>query len=128
MFFGVVRKQETFDVCICNPPFHGSLEEAQTGTRRKWNSLGKSEKKDTLNFGGQSAELAYPGGEVAFIKNMITESSKLPHLCTWFTTLVSKKASLKPLEKSLKSAKVKQSKILEMGQGHKTSRILAWQF
>jgi len=128
IFFGIVRREETFDACICNPPFHGSIEEAQVSTNRKWNNLGKSKKKDTLNFGGQSTELAYPGGEVAFIKNMIHESRKLPHLCKWFTTLVSKKASLKPLEKSLHTARVKQTKILEMGQGQKISRILAWRY
>ena len=84
--------------------------------------------EDLLNFGGQQTELSYPGGEVEFIKNMIHESKKLPHLCKWFTTLVSKKSNLKPLEKSLQSAKAKQVKIIEMGQGQKVSRILAWQF
>jgi len=128
MFFGVVRREETFDACICNPPFHGSQDEAAAGTNRKWNNLGRKNKKGSLNFGGQSTELSYPGGEVEFIKNMIHESKKLPHLCKWFTTLVSKKASLAPLERALKSARVKNVKILEMGQGQKVSRILAWRY
>lgn len=129
IFFGVVRREETFDACICNPPFHSSPEEAEAGSKRKWKNLGKKKKNDELlNFGGQSSELSYPGGEVEFIKNMIHESRKLPHLCKWFTTLVSKKASLKPLEKSLQSAKAKKVKIIEMGQGQKVSRILAWQY
>lgn len=129
VFFGVVRRDETFDACICNPPFHGSAEEAEAGSKRKWKNLGKKVKKeDLLNFGGQSSELSYPGGEVEFIKNIIHESRKLPHLCKWFTTLVSKKSSLPPLEKSLQSAKVKKVKIIEMGQGQKISRLLAWQY
>jgi len=129
IFFGVVRRGETFDACICNPPFHGSLAEAEAGTQRKWKNLGKSKKKDNLlNFGGQQMELSYPGGEVEFIKNIIHESRKLPHLCQWFTTLVSKKSNLAPLQKSLQSAKVKKSKTIEMGQGQKTSRILAWSY
>lgn len=128
IFFGVVRREETFDACICNPPFHGSIEEAAAGTKRKWNNLGKKGKKSDLNFGGQSSELSYPGGEVEFIKNIIHESKKLPHLCKWFTTLVSKKASLPSLERALKSARAKNVKIIEMGQGQKISRILAWRF
>ncbi|MEM9547019.1 MAG: 23S rRNA (adenine(1618)-N(6))-methyltransferase RlmF [Bacteroidota bacterium] len=129
IFFGVVRRDETFDACICNPPFHGSTEEAEAGTQRKWKNLGKKiNKENLLNFGGQNTELSYPGGEVAFIKNMIQESRKLPHLCTWFTTLVSKKSSLPPLQKSLQSAKAKRVEIINMGQGQKISRILAWQY
>ncbi len=129
VFFGVVRREETFDACICNPPFHGSLEEAEAGSKRKWKNLGKKIKNDELlNFGGQNTELSYPGGEVEFIKKIIHESRKLPHLCKWFTTLVSKKSNLKPLEKSLLSAKAKNIKIVEMGQGQKVSRILAWRY
>lgn len=129
IFFGVVRREETFDACICNPPFHGSQEEAEAGSKRKWKNLGKKVSKDNLlNFGGQNTELSYPGGEVEFIKNIIHESRKLPHICNWFTTLVSKKSSLKPLQKSLQSAKAKEIKIIEMGQGQKVSRILAWRY
>lgn len=128
IFFGVVRREETFDACICNPPFHSSQEEATAATNRKWSNLGKQNKKGSLNFGGQSTELSYPGGEVEFIKHIIHESRKLPHLCKWFTTLVSKKASLAPLQRALKSAKVKNVKIIEMGQGQKVSRILAWRY
>ena len=129
IFFGIVRREERFDACICNPPFHGSQDEAVKGSKRKWKNLGKRKKEENLlNFGGQSTELSYPGGEVEFIKNMIHESKKLPHLCQWFTTLVSKKSSLKPLEKSLESAKVSEVKIIPMGQGQKISRILAWRY
>jgi len=128
IFFGVVRREETFDVCICNPPFHGSIEEAAAGTKRKWNNLGKKPKKGALNFGGQGTELSYPGGEVEFIKNIIRESKKLPHLCKWFTTLVSKKSSLPQLQRALKTARARDIKIIEMGQGQKVSRLLAWRF
>lgn len=129
IFFGVVRRDEVFDACMCNPPFHGSAEDAEAGSKRKWKNLGKQVKKDSLlNFGGQNTELSYPGGEVEFIKNMIHESRKLPHLCKWFTTLVSKKSSLKPLLKSLESAKARKVEIIDMGQGQKISRMLAWSF
>ena len=129
IFFGVVRRDEVFDACICNPPFHSSAAEAEAGSKRKWRNLGKKVKnEELLNFGGQGTELSYPGGEVEFIKNMIHESRKLPHVCKWFTSLVSKKSSLKPLEKSLQSAKAKKVEIIPMGQGQKVSRLLAWQY
>jgi len=50
-FTGIIKEGELFDLTVCNPPFHGSLEEAQRGTRRKLKNL-KGEKKvqPDLNF------------------------------------------------------------------------------
>jgi len=35
IFQGIIKKEEHFDVTICNPPFHASLAEAQSGSLRK---------------------------------------------------------------------------------------------
>ncbi|NVO04315.1 MAG: 23S rRNA (adenine(1618)-N(6))-methyltransferase RlmF, partial [Bacteroidetes bacterium] len=32
IFEGIIQKDEVFDLTICNPPFHASLAEAQSGT------------------------------------------------------------------------------------------------
>ena len=48
--------------------------------------------------------------------------------CLWFTCLVSKKDNLKPLCRLLKKAKVAEFKVVEMAQGQKTSRFLAWTY
>lgn len=78
IFKGVIKDNERYDVTICNPPFHSSLEEAEKGSQRKLDNLAanrakkagqsfkpetnkkpvkldKSTKHDkpTLNFGGQ---------------------------------------------------------------------------
>jgi 23S rRNA (adenine1618-N6)-methyltransferase len=46
----------------------------------------------------------------------------------WFTTLVSKNEHLKSLMKVLQKIEPVEIKVIEMKQGQKTSRILAWTF
>ncbi len=48
--------------------------------------------------------------------------------CLWFTTLVSKKENLHFFEQELKKISAIDVKVIEMGQGQKISRILAWSF
>jgi 23S rRNA (adenine1618-N6)-methyltransferase len=128
-FKGIIQPDEVFDVSICNPPFHASLEEATTGTQRKIKNLGgKKSPKPTLNFGGQNAELWCEGGEENFIKKMIEESAMMPHKCRWFTTLVSKKEHLPSIYQALKRVKAYEVKTIDMAQGQKISRIVAWRF
>lgn len=125
---GIIQNNEKFDGVICNPPFHNSKEEATKGTQRKLKNLGKViEVKPTLNFGGQNNELWCEGGELAFITNMIYESVHFKTQCKWFTSLVSKKENLKPLFTVLKKVKA-AFEVIEMQQGNKTSRIIAWRF
>ncbi|MGY3670937.1 23S rRNA (adenine(1618)-N(6))-methyltransferase RlmF (plasmid) [Marinovum sp. KMM 9989] len=127
IFRGVIRPGDAFHVTLCNPPFHASLEKASKGTQRKWASLGKG-RSTKLNFGGQSAELCYPGGEIKFIARMVEESRDFADQCLWFTSLVSKKDNLQPLHRILGRARVADYKIVEMAQGQKTSRFVAWTY
>lgn len=48
--------------------------------------------------------------------------------CLWFTTLVSKKENLASLYKTLNKVNVVEVKTINMAQGQKTTRILAWNF
>lgn len=127
IFEGVVGSDDIFHVTLCNPPFHASLAQAQEGTLRKWRNLGKGHSAE-LNFGGQNAELWCPGGEIGFIARMIEQSMNFAEQCLWFTCLVSKKDSLKPFSRLLKKAKVVEFKVVEMAQGQKTSRFIAWSY
>lgn len=124
IFKNVLNDDETYDVSMCNPPFHSTRAEAQVGTRRKWKNLKVQTK--VLNFGGQSNELWCPGGEVAFIKHMIDESVDVN--CRWFTTLVSKASSLVPIYRALEKARPREIRTVDMGQGQKKSRFVAWTF
>nr|WP_294938348.1 23S rRNA (adenine(1618)-N(6))-methyltransferase RlmF [uncultured Flavobacterium sp.] len=129
IFKGIIQPEERFDFTICNPPFHNSKEEATKGTQRKLKNLGKTiEGKPVLNFSGQNNELWYEGGELAFITNMIYESVHFKTQCQWFSSLVSKKETLKPLYTILKKVKAVDVKSIEMEQGNKSSRILVWRF
>ena len=126
-FRGVIEPRDRFHITMCNPPFHASIEHANKGTQRKWNNLGKG-RSENLNFGGQNSELWCPGGEIKFIANMVSESKEFSQQCLWFTSLVSKKDNLQPLQRILKKAKVADFKVVEMAQGQKTSRFIAWTY
>jgi len=128
-FAGVTKAGETFDVSMCNPPFHESAAAAAEGTRRKQRNLGTTKSKATgLNFGGQAGELWCEGGELGFVGRMIAESAERPQLCRWFTTLVSKSEHLPRLFKQLDAVSAADVQTLEMAHGQKKSRILAWTF
>ena len=81
-----------------------------------------------LNFGGQNGELWCDGGELRFITQMIYESVKYPLNCLWFTTLVSKKENLSTIYKTLSKVNAVEIKTVNMAQGQKTSRFVAWTF
>jgi 23S rRNA (adenine1618-N6)-methyltransferase len=59
---------------------------------------------------------------------MIYESVKYPFQCYWFTTLVSKKDHLKSIYKTLSKVDAAVVKTIEMSQGQKISRLVAWTF
>ena len=126
-FSGIIQPDECFTFTMCNPPFHASLAEAQAGTLRKWRGLGKGGKSG-LNFGGQSNELICEGGEEAFVVAMIKESKQFATQCQWFTTLVSKASTLPSVYRALQKVGAQQVKTIDMQQGQKQSRIVAWTF
>ncbi len=128
-FKTIIQEEETFDLIICNPPFHSSKEAALKATQRKLKNLkGRKELKPRLNFGGTNQELWCQGGELQFIQNMIKESKYYAKQVGWFTTLVSKETHIRIFYKALQKIHVKEIVIIEMGQGNKKSRILAWRY
>lgn len=145
MFSGIIGEGERFDITTCNPPFHASLAEAQQGTERKNRNLRDNQRKrgataqfgkpeplrpasDKLNFGGQKAELWCQGGEAAFIKNMAQESRHFAGQVLWFTTLISKSDNVRWMKKQLQKVGAESIKVVEMQQGQKISRFVAWTF
>jgi 23S rRNA (adenine1618-N6)-methyltransferase len=129
ILFGILPKDEKIDFTICNPPFHNSKEEAKTKAEQKAKNLSKkNEVQSLLNFKGKDNELWCEGGEDWFINKLIRESSKFDKNCFWYTTLVSKQSNLKNAYKTLSKYKASEVKTIPMGQGNKTSRILAWSF
>ncbi|RUR32922.1 23S rRNA (adenine(1618)-N(6))-methyltransferase RlmF [Vreelandella andesensis] len=135
IFEGIIQAGEFFDVSVCNPPFHASLDEALKGSQRKLNNLARSrgeQKADTqsptLNFGGMGAELWCKGGEQLFLKKLIRESQVYSTQCRWFSSLVSKADNVKPAKKLIRKLGAADIREIEMKQGNKVTRILAWTF
>lgn len=129
IFKNVIRKEEKFELTICNPPFHASAEEANAGSQRKNRNLGnKDYTNPVLNFGGKNTELWTKGGEVAFIGKMIEDSKLFKNQCLWFTSLVSKSENLDKIYARLNNAEVAEIRTSEMSTGNKITRIVAWTF
>ena len=139
IFAGVIGPQDRYDLTMCNPPFHNSLEQAQQSNARKVNNLNKGARRgmhggkaaspgSVLNFGGQESELWCEGGEIAFISRMADESVVYGHQVNWFTSLVSKAENLTPLKQRLRGLGARQIKVVNMSQGQKISRMLTWRF
>lgn len=129
IFFGIIQKEEFFDLTICNPPFHTSEAEAQSGTLRKLNNLNSDKTSlPVLNFGGQNSELWCKGGELRFVRDMIRQSKFFAGSCFWFSTLISKQSHLKGSYEALEKEGAVEVKTIPMGQGNKSSRIVAWTF
>ena len=127
MFEGIVTAGESFALSLCNPPFHSSLDEARAASGEKWAKLGRP--RDTgRNFGGAAGELWHPGGEEAFARRLIEESAAFGAQVRWFTVLISKAETLPSVEKALKKAGVRERRVIDMAQGQKRSRLVAWTF
>jgi 23S rRNA (adenine1618-N6)-methyltransferase len=138
IFDGIIQADERFDVSVCNPPFHASQEEALKGSKRKLVNLARNrgehkvasqdKSNATLNFGGLDAELWCKGGERMFLKKLIKESKTFSTQCRWFTSLVSKIDNVKPAKKQIQKLGATDVREIEMKQGNKITRVLAWTF
>lgn len=128
IFSGVIASGQRFHLTMCNPPFFASQADAEAASNRKWTNLGKAEQGGRRNFAGRQHELWCEGGELKFVSRMITQSQLFKQQVCWFSSLVSQQKHLAPLQKLLRSVGVVQSEVIEMRQGQKVSRILAWSF
>jgi 23S rRNA (adenine1618-N6)-methyltransferase len=129
IFKNILTPDETVDITMSNPPFHASAEDAHAGTDRKWKNLNhKQSSKPILNFGGQNGELWCRGGESLFIRKMVEESVIFSKNSLWFSTLVSKSEHLPAIYAALKKAEAVSIKTINMSQGNKISRLVAWTF
>jgi 23S rRNA (adenine1618-N6)-methyltransferase len=129
LFQGIISEGEMYDLTVCNPPFHASEAEAISSNLRKIKNLkGKKPESSNASFGGQHNELWCKGGELRFIKDLISESVAFKDQVRWFSTLVSKHGNLKDIYLALKKVEAHSVETIAMGQGNKSSRIVAWSF
>jgi len=123
----VIQTDDFFDVVVCNPPFFKNAHDAEQKNKRKTQNL-NIKNTDTLNFGGHANELWYKGGEEAFIKKMALESENYKTQVTWFTSLVSQKENLKNIKRAINKTNPTDVRVIDMEQGNKKSRFIAWRF
>ena len=123
---GIIRPGEQYQATLCNPPFFASEREAATAYTRKQEKLGLPVTQRAL--GGQAHELWTPGGEAAFLRRYIRESTEFATQVAWFTSLVSQKDSLAFAKKELERIGAAEVRVIPMAQGQKQSRVVAWRF
>ncbi len=59
---------------------------------------------------------------------MVAESVAKAQNCFWFTSLISKKTTLPAIYHALRYVKAVEVRTIEMAQGQKVSRFVAWTF
>ena len=125
---GVLQPSDRFTASVCNPPFFKSQAEALEATKTKLKGLGKEGDPVVRNFSGTPKELCYAGGEKAFLHNYLYESSHYKQQCFWFTSLVSNVSLVRSMQASLEKLGASEFQVLDMIQGNKVSRVVAWSF
>lgn len=132
IFHGLIKQNDLFYFSMCNPPFHASAKEAVAATQRKLKNLsrdmGNGDNPPIQNFAGQNAELWCDGGEIGFVNRMVAESAEFAEQCLWFTCLVSKQSNIAAVKKAIGKFGAIDVKVVDMGQGNKRSRFVAWSF
>ncbi|CAA2958139.1 methyltransferase 16 homolog [Olea europaea subsp. europaea] len=111
---GVVKDGESFDFCMCNPPFFVTMEEAGLNPK--------------TSCGGTPEEMVCLGGEEAFITRIIEDSAQLKHAFRWYTSMVGRKSNLNILTSKLWNVGVTVVKTTEFVQGQTSRWGLAWSF
>ena len=129
LFAGILQANERFTLSVCNPPFHASAKDALQARKQKWAGLGiGAGSASALNFGGFDHELWCTGGEASFVKRMIRESAECASQIRWFSSLIARAEHLTDLYKHLKKAGAMAVHTVNMAQGSKQSRFVAWRF
>ncbi|CDP10120.1 unnamed protein product [Coffea canephora] len=111
---GVVKDEEKFDFCMCNPPFFETMEEAGLNPKTA--------------CGGTAQEMVCPGGEKAFITRIVEDSVQLKQSFRWYTSMIGRKSNLKILISRLREVGVTVVKTTEFVQGQTCRWGLAWSF
>lgn len=116
VFKGVLKDvDEQFSFTMCNPPFFSDISEACQ------NPNGTCTASDH--------EAVTDGGEERFVEKMIMESIEFPNKVVWWTSMLGRKKSLKPLIKALKKVHLHPKIVTaELIQGKTTRWVLAWSF
>ncbi|KAG7308577.1 hypothetical protein JYU34_005793 [Plutella xylostella] len=114
------KDDKTYDFCMCNPPFYSNVQELCESR-----STARPQPKNA--FTGSPQELITEGGELEFIRNLITESKSYKNKVCVYTTMVGHKYNLKELLQDFKADGISHTHT-EFCQGRVTRWGLAWTY
>lgn len=110
---------------MCNPPFYKDQEEIESCRRSKL-----TESSSNAQY-TNSESIFREGGEVGFVMEMYSQSSKLKDQISWFTSLLGKKSSLLALRKEMTRKETEKPKKIQwrrFQQGRTVRWVIAWTF
>ncbi|KAF9652807.1 S-adenosyl-L-methionine dependent methyltransferase [Thelephora ganbajun] len=110
-----------FDFAMCNPPFYSNREEIEKKTAEK-------EFSPSAVCTGADTEMITPGGESAFVRQIVAESLIYRTRCRWFTSMLGKLSSLTDVVNSLRENGVENYAITEFVQGQTRRWAIGWSF
>lgn len=111
-----------FDFTMCNPPFYTSRAEIARSTEFK-------ELPPSGVCTGADTEMIYPpGGEAAFVGQMVDESERHGAKCRWFTTMIGKMSTMSEIIVMLRKRSIRTYAITEFVQGQTRRWGIAWSF
>lgn len=107
---------------MTNPPFYSSEEELQTLAKKK-------SRPPNSACTGAPVEMICPGGEVAFVSQIVDESKSPENKekIQWFSSMLGKLSSVTDIIDKLKELECTNYAVTEFVQGQKTRRwCVAW--
>ncbi|KAI9793251.1 MAG: hypothetical protein M1816_000672 [Peltula sp. TS41687] len=111
---------DSIDFTMCNPPFYESTDEMLSSAKQK-------QRPPFSACTGAEIEMVTPGGEVAFVKRMINDSTVLKQRVQWYTSMLGKLSSVSTIIGLLNEAGIQNWAVTEFIQGSKTRRwAIAW--
>ncbi|THH26920.1 hypothetical protein EUX98_g7273 [Antrodiella citrinella] len=111
----------TYDFTMCNPPFYESRDEVLRSAEAK-------EVGPNAVCTGADVEMISPGGESAFVSQMVRESIRSGTRCRWYTSMLGKLSSLFAVVKVLNEHEIDNYAITEFVQGQTRRWAIAWSF
>ncbi|ORY98086.1 hypothetical protein BCR43DRAFT_563402 [Syncephalastrum racemosum] len=115
------EKDTSYDFCMCNPPFYASQQEIDDAADAK-------ELPPYAICTGSASEMITQGGEYSFIETMINQSLDYKDHITWFTSLIGRKKTIKPLLAILKEKGIENYAVRDFCLGKTKRWAIAWSF
>ncbi|KAJ9614214.1 hypothetical protein H2200_002350 [Cladophialophora chaetospira] len=117
-----LERFERVDILLTNPPFYSSPSELLGSAKQK-------ARPPNSSCTGAEVEMITPGGEVAFVSKLITESSQAGNRrkIQWFSAMLGKLSSVGSIVEKLRKEQCTNCAVTEFVQGQKTRRwCVAW--